>query len=144
MPEDMKRQWPFLPELVEGFGYRSIQVEGYEADDVLGTLAKKFASDEVEVYLVTSDKDFTQLLDDNTFLLDEAKGKVTKAHQLADKLKIPEEYGMTPDQVIDMLGLAGDTSDNIPGVPGHRGEDRGKAPGRARNARSRRRGCPGR
>ena len=112
MPVDMRRQWEFLPELVEAFGYRSIQVAGYEADDVLGTLAKRFASDEIDVYLVTSDKDFCQLVDANTMLLDDTKGKITRLDDVPTKLGVPA------DQVIDLLGLAGDTSDNIPGVPG--------------------------
>jgi DNA polymerase-1 len=112
MPEDLRRQWGLLPDLVESFGYRCIASPGYEADDVLGTLARQFASDELDVYIVSSDKDFCQLLDDNTMLLDDTKGKVTKASD------VPEKLGCSAEQVIDLLGLAGDSSDNIPGVPG--------------------------
>ncbi len=112
MPEDLRRQWPLLPEMVEAFGYRCIQSEGFEADDVLGTLARQFASDELDVYLVTSDKDFMQLITRNTFMLDDMKGKVVK---LPD---VPAKFEVRADQIIDMLGLAGDSSDNIPGVPG--------------------------
>ncbi|NCG22490.1 MAG: DNA polymerase I [Rhodobacterales bacterium] len=112
MPEDLRRQWGHLSELVEGFGYRSIQVSGYEADDVLGTLAKRFAGPDLDVYLVTGDKDFCQLIDENTFVLDDSKGKILKLGDVEGKM------GVTADKVIDMLGLSGDSADNIPGVPG--------------------------
>ncbi len=112
MPEDLRRQWPHLSELVEGFGFRSIQVSGYEADDVLGTLAKRFAGPDLDVYLVTGDKDFCQLIDENTFVLDDSKGKVLKLDD------VPGKMGVAADRVIDLLGLAGDSADNIPGVPG--------------------------
>lgn len=112
MPADLKRQWPVLPALVEGFGFPCIMHTGYEADDVLGTLARQFASDELEVYLVTSDKDFGQLVTPNIKLFDERNNK------LLDSAGIREKFGVDPCSMIDLLGLAGDTSDNIPGVPG--------------------------
>ncbi|MCB9685095.1 MAG: DNA polymerase I [Alphaproteobacteria bacterium] len=112
MPEDMKRQWPFLKPLVEGFGYAVNQAEGYEADDVLGTLALKYASEDVDVYIVTGDKDFGQLVNDHIFLVDDAKGQILRAPDVVEKLGVP------PEQVIDALALSGDSSDNIPGVPG--------------------------
>ncbi len=112
MPEDMKRQWPYLTPLVEGFGYAVCQSEGYEADDVLGTLAVRYASPEVEVYIVTGDKDFGQLVNDHIFLVDDAKGQTLRAADVEEKM------GVRPDQVIDALALSGDSSDNIPGVPG--------------------------
>jgi DNA polymerase-1 len=110
MPEDLAKQWPLLPSLVEGFGYTVMTMDGYEADDVLGTLAKRFASPELEVYLVTADKDFTQLVDDDIQILDEMKGKVLDYDAVIEKMGVP------PEQVIDALALAGDTSDNVPGV----------------------------
>lgn len=112
MPEDMKRQWSWMPKLVEGFGYRCIMSEGYEADDVLATLALRFASDDVHVYIVTGDKDFGQVVSDRVFLVDDAKGQVLGRDAIVEKLGVP------PEKVIDALALAGDTSDNIPGVPG--------------------------
>lgn len=112
MPEDLREQWPLLPDLVEAFGYRAISMPGYEADDVLGTLAKQFASDDLEVFLVTSDKDFCQLVDDNTQILDEAKGRTI------DVDGVHEKYDVGPERIVDMLGLAGDSSDNVPGVTG--------------------------
>jgi len=112
MPDDLRQQWPLLPELVEAFGYRSIAVDGYEADDVLGTLAKMFPDEDLEIYLVTSDKDFAQLVDDRTRILDEGKGKVLGPAEVEDK------FGIGPEGIIDMLALAGDKSDNVPGVTG--------------------------
>ena len=112
MPADMRRQWDHLPRLVEAFGYPCVMRAGFEADDVLGTLAKRFASDEVDVYIVTSDLDFAQLVNDSVFLVDDTKGRILKAPEVLDKLQV------RPDQVIEMKGLAGDSSDNIPGVPG--------------------------
>jgi DNA polymerase-1 len=113
MPEDMQRQWTWLPKLVHGFGYSCHAVEGYEADDVLATLACRFASDDVHVYIVTGDKDFTQLVNDKIFLVDEAKGG-----QILGPDAVLEKMGVAADRVVDVLALAGDSSDNIPGVPG--------------------------
>ncbi len=112
MPGDLKRQWPLLPELVEAFGYPCMMMEGYEADDVLGSLAAQFASDDLLVYLVTSDKDFAQLVGPNVRLLDEAKGRELDVEGVVGK------FSVRPEQVVDWLGLQGDSSDNIPGVPG--------------------------
>jgi DNA polymerase-1 len=112
MPEDMRRQWQYMPGLVEAFGYSCVMAEGFEADDVLGTLARKFASDDVHVFIVTSDKDFGQLVDERIFLVDDTKGQVLGAPEILEKT------GVRPDQMIDALALSGDTSDNIPGVPG--------------------------
>lgn len=111
-PADLGQQWPILPQLVEGFGYPCVIHPGFEADDVLGSVAAQFASDEVEVYLVTSDKDFAQLVNPNVKLLDEMKNK------LLDEAAVTEKFGVRPDQIIDMLALMGDSSDNIPGIPG--------------------------
>ena len=112
MPADLRRQWDYLPKLVEGFGFPVLAAEGFEADDVIGSLAKQFASDDVHVYIVSSDKDFAQLVDPRIHLVDDAKGKVLSMDDVAEKL------GVRPDQVVDMKGLAGDSSDNLPGVPG--------------------------
>ncbi len=119
MPGDMARQWEWLPRLVEGFGYTCIQRDGFEADDVLGTLAAQFAGDDVDVYLVSSDKDFCQLLNGHVHLLDEGRaGKIYRANQVAEKFKLGDEVFIEPEQVVDLLALSGDTTDNIPGVPG--------------------------
>jgi DNA polymerase I len=112
MPEDLRQQWDLLPDLVRGFGYPCIIVEGFEADDVLGTLATRFAGPDLQAYIVSGDKDFSQLVNDHIHLLDERKD------ELVDASVVQKKFGVRPDQIIDMLGLAGDTSDNIPGVPG--------------------------
>jgi DNA polymerase-1 len=112
MPGDLKRQWDSLPQLVEAFGYPCIMREGYEADDVLGSLATQFAADDLLVYMVTSDKDFAQLVGPNVRLLDEAKGREL------DEAGVVDKYKVKPGQVVDWLALQGDSSDNIPGVPG--------------------------
>jgi len=112
MPDDLRRQWEWLTPLVEGFGYKVLAAEGFEADDVIGTIAKQFASDDVQVYIVSSDKDFAQLVDPNIHLVDDSKNKVLSLAQVAEKLGVP------PEKVVDMKGLSGDSSDNLPGVPG--------------------------
>lgn len=112
MPEDLRQQWGELPDLVRAFGYPCINVENYEADDVLGTLAHRFSSDDMHAYLVTGDKDFGQLVNANVSVLDERKDV------LLDIAGVEAKMGVPPLQVVDLLGLAGDTSDNIPGIPG--------------------------
>lgn len=112
MPEDLKRQWDYLPDLVQGFGFPVVMVPGFEADDVLGTLAHQYASDDLEIMLVTSDKDFAQLVNPNVSVFDEAKNKTL------DEAGVFEKFGVHPRNITTMLGLSGDTSDNIPGVPG--------------------------
>jgi DNA polymerase-1 len=112
MPEDMRRQWEWLPKLVHGFGYLCIGKEGFEADDVLGTLGRRFASPDLQVFFVTGDKDFCQLVDENTSIQDDRKGETLGPAEAEAWLGVP------PAKVIDLLAMAGDTSDNIPGIPG--------------------------
>lgn len=112
MPEDLRAQWPHFGSLVEGFGFRSITVEGFEADDVIGTLAKRFAGPDLEVRLVTGDKDFYQLVNEHVRVMDLMKDLEFGADEVEAKM------GVGPDRITDLRGLAGDSSDNIPGVPG--------------------------
>ncbi|MFT7521528.1 MAG: DNA polymerase-1, partial [Kiritimatiellia bacterium] len=112
MPDDLRAQWPHFPSLVEGFGFKSLAIEGYEADDVIGTIAKKYASDDLEVWMLTSDKDFYQLIDANTKVLDLMKDLEIGPDE------VQERFGVPPELVVDVRGLSGDKSDNIPGVPG--------------------------
>lgn len=112
MPEDLRQQWPLLPDLVEAFGYRCIMIPGYEADDVLGTLSHQFASPDLTVYLVTGDTDFYQLVNENVRILDLMKDEELGLAEVTEKLGLP------PSKMVDVLGLSGDSSDNIPGVPG--------------------------
>ena len=94
-----------------------LKVDGYEADDVIGTLAKKAEKDDFKVFMMTPDKDFGQLVSGNIFMYKPArmgnKPEILGVKEICDKYKIKE-----PEQLIDILGLWGDTSDNIPGVPG--------------------------
>jgi DNA polymerase-1 len=111
MPDDLRAQWPELPGLVEAFGFVSLIVPGFEADDVIGTLAKRFAGPELEVLLVTGDRDYYQLVDANIRVLDLMKDEEVGPEQ------VPELMGVPPDRMVDLRGLSGDKSDNIPGVP---------------------------
>ncbi len=117
MPEDIASSLPYIHQLLEGFRIPVIMKDGYEADDIIGTLAKKAEKEGFTVYMMTSDKDFGQLVSDNIFMLKPA----FKGNQ-AELLGVPEiceKFGIgKPEQLIDILGLWGDASDNIPGVPG--------------------------
>ena len=112
MPEELREQWPKFSELVEAWGYRCTDMEGWEADDIIGTLAKRWASPDCHVWMVTGDKDFYQMVDDNISILDVMKKKEIRHDQVV------ERFGVGPDLVTDVQGLAGDSSDNVPGVTG--------------------------
>jgi len=124
MPEDIANALPYIERLIEGFNIPLLFVDGYEADDVIGTLAKKAEKKGFVTYMMTSDKDFGQLVSDRIFMYKPAR-MGNKAEVLGVK-EICEKYGIrNPLQLIDILGLWGDASDNIPGVPGI-GEKRAK------------------
>ncbi len=112
MPADLSRQVPALFELVEASGYSLMQVAGVEADDVIGTLARKASGERLEVLISTGDKDLAQLVCEQVTLLNTMKNEQLDAEGVAKKM------GVTPAQVVDYLALTGDKSDNIPGVPG--------------------------
>jgi DNA polymerase-1 len=111
-PEELPPQMPILKEMVTAWGIASFEQPGVEADDVLGTLARRFAGEGFEVVLVTSDKDLLQLVGNGIAAYDPWKG----VRYGPDEVK--EKMGVSPAQVPDFLALSGDTSDNIPGVPG--------------------------
>jgi DNA polymerase-1 len=113
MPEELVLQLPYIRKVCEAFRVPVISCPGYEADDVLGTLARKAADAGLISILVTSDKDMLQLVGDQIFVLDPMKD-----NQILDAGKVVERLGVLPDQVPDLLGLWGDSSDNIPGAPG--------------------------
>ncbi len=117
MPEDLSTSIPWIIELIQAFNIPILAVDGYEADDVIGTLAKKAEAQGFKVLMMTPDKDFGQLVTDNILIYKPAKfGE--KAIVMGVK-EICEKFGVErPEQVIDFLGLAGDASDNIPGIPG--------------------------
>lgn len=112
MPEDLVAQLPYIRAFVGGLNVMMIEQEGYEADDVIGTLAKASEKADYRVVIVTGDKDFRQLISPRISLWDTMKDRYT------DYEAFKREYGVEPDQVIDIMGLSGDHSDNVPGVPG--------------------------
>lgn len=115
-PDLFKQQWPHLEPLVEAFGYGNVSVEGYEADDVIASIAEKAKAVGVPVTIVTGDRDSFQLVDDGVNIMATARG-ITET-KLYDRERVIERYGIPPELVPDFIGLKGDTSDNIPGVPG--------------------------
>ncbi|MFZ7112816.1 MAG: 5'-3' exonuclease H3TH domain-containing protein, partial [Desulfatiglandales bacterium] len=112
MPEDLQAQIPYIRAFVEGLNVGLIEMAGYEADDILGTLARMGEEKGLRVVIITGDKDFRQLISPDISLWDTMKDRFT------DLEGFREEYGLEPGQVIDLMGLSGDASDNIPGVPG--------------------------
>ena len=111
-PEDLKPQFPKIFEMVKAFSIPMIQLEGFEADDLMGTIAVVNEKEGVSTVLVTGDKDFCQLVSDKVTLLDTMKNKETHVNDVVEK------YGVGPEQIIDFQGLMGDSIDNIPGVKG--------------------------
>ena len=112
MPEDLAMQIPFIKEVTKGFNLPVIEKTGYEADDLIGTLARLAEAAGYTVVMVTGDKDFVQLVTDNATIWDPMKDEVI------DTDVVRQKFDVTPSQMIDVMGLSGDTSDNIPGVPG--------------------------
>ncbi|MGN7479083.1 DNA polymerase I [Solibacillus silvestris] len=115
-PPELSEQFPYIRKLIDAYNIKRYELDMYEADDIIGTLAKQAAAQGMEVIIVSGDKDLTQLATDDVTVYITRKGitdieKYTPAH-------IEEKYGLTPEQIIDMKGLMGDQSDNIPGVPG--------------------------
>ncbi|HSH36259.1 MAG TPA: DNA polymerase I [Schnuerera sp.] len=115
-PNELSQQFPILKEILAAMKIAQLELDEYEADDIAGTLSKAGEDKGMEVILVTGDKDYLQLASDNTKVLITRKG-ITELEEF-DKEKIIEKYGITPEQFIDLKGLMGDKSDNIPGVPG--------------------------
>ncbi len=120
-PDLLKEQWPHFEPLIEAFGYRNLRVEGYEADDVIASIAElaKAAGDDggpIPVMILTGDRDAFQLVDDTTRIM--APGRGITDTKIYDPQGVVDRYGIPPELVPDFIGLKGDTSDNIPGVPG--------------------------
>jgi DNA polymerase-1 len=117
-PDLLREQWPHLEPLVSAFGYRNLKVDGYEADDVIASIAEqaKTADPPVEVMVVTGDRDAYQLVDDDVRIMTTSRG-ITDT-RVYDRDGVIDRYGIPPELVPDFIGLKGDTSDNIPGVPG--------------------------
>jgi len=112
MPDELADSLPKIKEIMDGFGIPVIEKEGFEADDIIGTLAIKAAASGLEVGMLTGDKDFFQLVNDRIKLLH------PKNFEWFGKKQVEEKLGVPPDRVIDLLALMGDSSDNVPGLPG--------------------------
>jgi DNA polymerase I len=117
MPEDLSAAMPHVRRMIEAFNIPVLICDGYEADDIIGTLARKAEKEGFETYMVTPDKDFGQLVDEHTFIY--KPSRMGDAVEVLGIKQVLEKWGIQrPEQVIDIIALWGDTSDNIPGVPG--------------------------
>ncbi|HEX5989954.1 MAG TPA: DNA polymerase I [Solirubrobacterales bacterium] len=115
-PDLLREQWPHLMPLVEAFGYTNVKVDGYEADDVIASLVKQAREAGIEVMVVTGDRDAYQLVGEGVRVMSTSRG-ITET-KIYDSAAVEERYGVPPELITDLMGLRGDTSDNIPGVPG--------------------------
>jgi DNA polymerase-1 len=113
MPGDLVQQIPYIRRALEGYRIPILQLEGYEADDVIGTLARKAAVESYPVFVVSSDKDMLQLVNDKVQVLNPPKDNL-----ICDAAKVEEILGVPPSKVVDVMALRGDAVDNIPGAPG--------------------------
>jgi DNA polymerase-1 len=116
MPDLLAEQFPHFRPIVEAFGYRNLEFEGWEADDVIATLAHRADEERLRTTVVSTDRDAFQLVTENVALMMTPRG-VADVHVYTPD-RVFARYGVTPEQVPDFIGLKGDTSDNIPGVPG--------------------------
>ena len=116
MPDEIQTQLPYLWELLEAMNIPMLRVGGVEADDIIGTVAKMCDKENLQCNIVSGDKDFMQLINDKTFLYAPQARK--RAKEIFDKKKVLEKWGVGPEHIIDLLGLMGDSSDNVPGVQG--------------------------
>ncbi|HZT17031.1 MAG TPA: DNA polymerase I [Gaiellaceae bacterium] len=116
MPDLLREQFPHFRPIVEAFGYRNLEFEGWEADDVIATLATRADAQGIRTCVVSTDRDAFQLCSENVCLMMTPRGVADV--QVYTPERVEARYGVTPDQVPDFIGLKGDTSDNIPGVPG--------------------------
>lgn len=115
-PEDIIVSIPYIKQIIEAFNIPILLKDGYEADDIIGTVAKHAELNDFKVYMMTSDKDYGQLVSDNIFIY--KPGKFGQKAEVIGVKEVCEKYGLqNPEQLIDILGLWGDASDNIPGVP---------------------------
>ena len=113
MPEDLVQQVPYIRRALEAYRIPILEQRGFEADDLIGTLARKAAAESYLVYVVSSDKDMLQLVTDKVLVLNPPKD-----NQIADAAKVEEILGVPPERVVDVMALRGDSIDNIPGAPG--------------------------
>src|SRR3954451_21455520 len=116
MPDLLGEQFPYFRPIVEAFGYRNLEFEGWEADDVIATLATRADEEGIRTVVVSTDRDAFQLVTDNVVLMMTPRGVADVNVYTPDRVEA--RYGIRPEQIPDFIGLKGDTSDNIPGVPG--------------------------
>ena len=115
-PDELRVGIPLIKEMLSKFGIKNIEQDGYEADDIIGTIAYNAQAEHVDAFMITPDKDFMQLVDDHVTMVkpDNKNGGFI----IIDREGVKDYFGVYPDKVIDVLAMIGDTSDNIPGVPG--------------------------
>ena len=113
MPADLAQQIPYIRQALEGYRIPILGLENYEADDLIGTLARKAAAESHPVFVVSSDKDMLQLVNDKVQVLNPPKDNL-----ICDAAKVQEILGVPPEQVVDVMALRGDSIDNIPAAPG--------------------------
>lgn len=117
-PEAIRYSVPIIKDIIRAYNIPILEVKGYEADDVIGTIATKAGKAGIETYMMTPDKDYGQLITENVYMFRPSKGGISD-FEIIDVNKVNEKYNLSsPTQVIDYLGLMGDASDNIPGCPG--------------------------
>lgn len=116
MPPELAEQFPVVKDFLKLLAIDSFEIDGFEADDLIGTLSVYAEKKGIEVYIVTGDRDALQLATDNVKVIITKKGITEK--EVYDRKRMIEDFGVTPTQFIDVKGLMGDSSDNIPGVPG--------------------------
>ncbi|MDF2607317.1 MAG: polymerase, partial [Bacillales bacterium] len=115
-PPELSEQFPFIRELLDAFNINQVGLENYEADDLIGTYAKKACDENIQTKIISGDKDLLQLVTHCTVVSLTKKG-ITETEDFTLE-HLHEKYGLKPEQMIEMKGLMGDKSDNIPGVPG--------------------------
>ena len=112
MPEMLRPQFDYIKRVVHGFSIPVLEKEGFEADDVIGTLARRFSEEDLEIVIASGDKDLMQLVTDNIIMVDTMKNTVY------NREGVQKRFGVEPEKVAEVLGIMGDPTDNIPGVPG--------------------------
>ena len=116
MPDEMIGQLPYLWKILESMGIPTLEKPGFEADDIIGTLASMASKENLDVYIISGDKDFMQLVNEKIFLYTPSGRKADI--KIYDRNGVIDKWGVPPEKIIDLLGLMGDASDNVPGVPG--------------------------
>ncbi len=116
MPDEMAETIPRMMQALTTLQMNLMEKDGYEADDIIATIARKCASPELDIFIVSGDKDFAQLVSENIFIYTPAKSG-SMSSEILGRSEIKEKYGVYPEQIVDFLALIGDKSDNVPGVP---------------------------